>query len=408
VRESTLLTPKKIAENQSFLDWDTQPEMFKHYPQFCYRVPITDFPSLLWIQETRKITDERSVANKPYRRFNVPSAGNLHPIEMYVQIRNITGLLSGIYHYDVLREELVMIAEIAGEGIEPYLDMNTRFNGAIVLFSLVPFRSGWKYGLRAWRYLYLDLGHQIATFVTSVRHFGFSLTKMSVHNGLSQIMGMGSDESIAAVYGIGEHSARPVKPLCKPLMYVQPTDYTLPIEQLYSEIQAQSPYTDIPLTAQRDNFRALNTIRRSAREFNADTMDESTLRELMRLSVSPSLEVHFVVLQAHSMQQGIYRNGKCDVGGNFLSETVHLLLDQRFIAGANMVVLIYAEHFNAASHIEAGVYAQELYAACEYHGIGCSGIGAFYDNEASRWSDKSLLYAVAIGGKNDYRCTKRD
>jgi len=408
VRESTLLTPKKIAENQSFLDWDTQPEMFKHYPQFCYRVPIADFPSLLWLKETRKITDERTVANKPYRRLNVPSAGNLHPIEMYVQIRNITGLLSGIYHFDVLHEELVMIAEIAGEGIEPYLGMNTRFNGAIVMLSLVPFRSGWKYGLRAWRYLYLDLGHQIATFVTSVRHFGFLLTKMSVHNGLSQIMGMGNDETIAAVYGIGENSTRPVKPLSKPLMYVQPTDYTLPIEQLYSEIQAQLPYTDVPLTAKRENFIALNTVRRSAREFNADTIDDSALRELMQLPVPSSLEVLFVVLQAHSMQQGIYRNGKCDVDGNFLSETVHLLLDQRFIAGANMVVLIYAEHFNAASHIEAGVYAQELYAACEYYGIGCSGIGAFYDHKASRWSDKSLLYAVAIGGKNDYRCTKRD
>jgi len=219
---------------------------------------------------------------------------------------------------------------------------------------------------------------------------------------------MGYDEAIAAVYGIGEHSMRPVKPLNKPLMHVQPTDYTLPIEKLYSEIKAQSLYTDVPLTANRENFIALNTLRRSAREFNADAMDDSSLRELMQSSVPHSLEVLFIVLQAHSMQQGIYRNGKCDVYGNFLSEIVHLLLDQRFIAGANMVVLIYAEHFNAASHIEAGVYAQELYTACEYHGIGCSGIGAFYDREASRWSDRSLLYAVAIGGKNDYRCTKRD
>ncbi|MDD2267300.1 nitroreductase family protein, partial [Sulfuricurvum sp.] len=77
----------------------------------------------------------------------------------------------------------------------------------------------------------------------------------------------------------------------------------------------------------------------------------------------------------------------------------HLLLEQRFIAGANMVVLIYAENFCASSHIEAGIYAQELYMACEYHEVGCSGIGAFYDDEASRWSDNALLYAVAIGGK---------
>lgn len=408
MRELTLLSPERIAANRSFLDWDTQPAIFKHYPQFCYRVSLSDFPSLQWLKESRKVTDERMVANKPYRRLNVPSAGNLHPIEIYVQLRNITGLLSGIYHLDALNDELVMIAEIAGEGIEPYLGMETRFSGAIVMLTLVPFRSSWKYGLRAWRYLYLDLGHQIGALAASVRHFGHSLTKMYADTGLNQIMGMGNDEVIAAVYGVGECSNRTVKMLSEPLMRVQPTDYTLPDEKLYSEIQMQPFYTDIPKTAIRENFRELNHARRSAREFNAGMMDDSSIVTLMQLNVPHPLDIVFIVLQAHSMHRGIYRNGKCDINGDFFSETVHLLLDQRFIAGANMVVLIYAEHFNAASHVEAGVYAQELYTACEYHSIGCSGIGAFYDYEASRWSDKSLLYAVAIGGKNDYRCTKRD
>lgn len=408
MREVTLLTPEKIAAKQSFLDWDTQPGIFKHYPHFCYRLSLGDFPSLQWLRETRKVTDERMVANSSYRRLNVPSAGNLHPIEIYVQIRNITGVISGIYHLDVLADELVMIAEIGGEGIEPYLGMSTRFNGVIVMCSLVPFRSSWKYGLRAWRYLYLDLGHQLGAFAATVRHFGFSLTKMYAHKRLNQIMGMGDDEVIAAAYGIGENSSRPVNPLKQPLMYVQPTDYTLPNGKLCSELQAQPLYSEIPETAQWDRFSVLNNSRRSAREFDADMMDDASIRTMMQMNIPHSLEAVFIVLQAHSMQHGVYRNGKCDTSGKFLSEIVHLLLDQRFIAGANMVVLIYAEHFNAASHVEAGVYAQELYTACEYHSIGCSGIGAFYDNEASRWSDKSLLYAVAIGGKNDYRCTKRD
>lgn len=73
-----------------------------------------------------------------------------------------------------------------------------------------------------------------------------------------------------------------------------------------------------------------------------------------------------------------------------------------------MVVLIFAENFCAQTHIEAGIYAQELYTSCEHHNVGCSGIGAFYDDEALRWSTRALLYAVAIGGKNDYRSTKRD
>lgn len=64
-----------------------------------------------------------------------------------------------------------------------------------------------------------------------------------------------------------------------------------------------------------------------------------------------------------------------------------------------MVILITAEEFSATTHVDAGIYAQELYMACEAHAVGCSGIGAFYDEEAARWSTYPLLYAVAIGGK---------
>lgn len=399
MREQTLLTREWVADKQSFLDWDSQPSSFKHYPHFCFRVPLREHPLLQWLAQTRCITDEQRVAHKPYRRLNVPSAGNLHPIEMYVQIRNVTGLLSGIYHLDVLHEELVLIREIGLEGIEPYVGMEKRFSGVIVMISLVPFRSSWKYGWRAWRYLYLDLGHQIHAFCASVRHFGLSLTKMSVNERLSTILGMGEDEVIGAVYGIGEMGERSVKALKSPLMRVQPTDYAETIDALIGAVKTTAVYTEIPETLFYEDFSSINRLRRSAREFYPNGMNDTAIQELMSIPSSPSLEVLSFVFQAHSMQPGVYRNGKCAVSGNFNSEIVHLLLDQRFISGSNMVVLIFAEIFCADSHIEAGIYAQELYRMCEYHDSGCSGIGAFYDNEALRWSDKPLIYAVAIGGK---------
>ncbi|MGZ5208502.1 MAG: nitroreductase family protein [Sulfuricurvum sp.] len=96
----------------------------------------------------------------------------------------------------------------------------------------------------------------------------------------------------------------------------------------------------------------------------------------------------------------MYRKGQLSISGNYHRETIHLLLEQRFISGANMILLIYADQFSAYSHIEAGIYAQDMYLACEHLGVGCSAIGAFYDEEASQWSDQPLLYAVAIGGKS--------
>jgi SagB-type dehydrogenase family enzyme len=401
VRDQTLLTPEWVGEKTTFLDWDSQPSLFKHYPHFCYRVPLDTQPSLQWLKETRCITSEQSIAQKPYYQLNVPSAGNLHPIEIYVQVRNLSGLLSGIYHLDVLAQELVLITEIGAAGIEAYLGFENRFSGFFVMLSIVPFRSLWKYGLRSWRYLYLDLGHQIATLTSSVRHFGQELTKMSISDGdaLNHVMGMGEDERVMAVYGIGEHSQRIAKCLYEPIMSVQPTDYTIQNTHLLSRIHTEPLYCEIPSSQQLDDFISINTARRSARGFYEDRMSDNAIVKIMELQAPVSLEIVTVVLQAHSMHCGVYRNGDCSEEGNFILEMVHLLLDQRFIAGANMVVLIFAEHFTAHSHIEAGIYGQDIYLMCEHLGVGCSGVGAFYDNEASKWSNSPLLYAMAIGGK---------
>jgi SagB-type dehydrogenase family enzyme len=384
VREQTLLTPQGVAHPTRFLDWDTQPSSYKKYPHFCYRIALRDYPELQWLSEIRKVSDKRRLGNTLYHRLNVPSAGNLHPIEVYVQIRNVSGVLSGIYHLDTLDSVLVMIREIGSEGIEPELGREERFSGVIVMFSIVPFRSYWKYALRAWRYLYLDLGHQIGVFNTLVRHFGLNLLPISPSNTLNAMMGLGEDEYIGAVYGVGEWSERRAKRLDKPLMKVQPTDYTQMMDSLIASIQTIAPYTDIPETKRYERILDLNSSRRSAREFNPLNIRDVQIQMVMESKVPESLEIVFVNLQAHSMQ---------------VAEMVHLLLDQHFIAGASVVALIYSAEFCPSSHIEAGIYAQELYMICEENEMGCSGIGAFYDNEALRWSDKALLYAVAIGGK---------
>jgi SagB-type dehydrogenase family enzyme len=399
VREQTLLTREWVENKQTYLDWDSQPTSFKHYPHFCYRIKLSDFPSLQWLEETRCITDKAIVAQRAYYRLNVPSAGNLHPIEIYVQLRNMEGILSGIYHLDAVHRELVMIAEIAGEGVEPYLGLTSRFEGALVMISLVPFRSSWKYALRAWRYLYLDLGHQIGALGLSAEHFGVKLTKMSPTQPLNKIMGMSEDEMIAAVYGIGELSARSVRALKKSLMRVHPTDYSESDEILGRELVENPPYTALPVMEKYGDFLKLNATRRSGREFNATRMSDEVMKILLNRTSPSGLEIISLVLQAQYMYLGVYRSGVCTEKGEFVSECVRLLLDQRFISGANMVLFIHAENFCASSHIEAGIVAQELYMVCESHNVTCSGIGAFYDNEATLWSKNPLLYAVAIGGK---------
>ncbi|MDD4884269.1 hypothetical protein [Sulfuricurvum sp.] len=397
MRESTSLTPLKVAQKTTFLEWDSQPSLFKHYPAFCYR--IDENPTLEWLFHVRSVTSSVMIGKKTYHRFNVPSAGNLHPIEMYVQIRNIAGVLDGIYHVDPLNRQIVLIREIERDGIERAIGLENRFNGFIVMFSLVPFRSFWKYGLRAWRYCYLDLGHQIGALCAVAHHFGLAATKLSdiQHHLLNLQMGMGEDEFIAAVYPFGESGKKPATALETESMRVSPCDYTQRERVLSDAIVSEVPYTRcIPETIWNGS---ISCSRRSAREFYPPAMEDDVLAQIVDTEHETSLEVVHIVLQAQTMQCGVYRNGVCTQVGNYSAEMVHLLLEQRFIAGASVISLIFGRSFDAVTHIEAGKYAHKLYLISEESNAGCSGIGAFYDDEALCWSANPLLYAVAIGGK---------
>jgi SagB-type dehydrogenase family enzyme len=399
MRDATLLTPQLVARKTTFLEWRTQPSVFKRYPDFCYRIAIDRASPLFWLGQVRCITDRHTVSGKPYYRLNVPSAGNLHPLEMYLQIRNVSGILDGMYHWDTASASIVLISEIERDGIEPYIGIDRRFNGCVVMFSVVPFRSAWKYALRAWRYVYLDLGHQIAALQYIMNFFGLPTTKLSDIDilGLSRIMGMGEDEFIVSVFAVGEPSSKPAVPLESPLMIVPPCDYLYRDPKLTEAVAREGAYTDYPPLIQPIWDENVNLTRRSARDFSPQTMKAESIREILQLPHSESLDVLHIV--AHPMHTGVYRSGKKIQNGNFSADAVHLLLEQRFISNASVVSLIFSVRFNSHSHIEAGMYAHGLYLLAERNGIGCSGIGAFYDEEALRWSNMPLLYAVAIGRK---------
>ncbi len=401
VREQTILTPWSVANPNGFLDWESQPCSFKHYPHFCYRISLSNVPQLRWLKSLRSISEATSVAKKPYYRLNTPSAGNLHPIEIYLQIRNVEGVLSGIYHWDVLHEELVLIEEIASGGCEPYMGMEGRFSGCLLFFSLVPFRSFWKYGLRAWRYLYLDLGHQIGVLHGILKDEGKFPTKLSPIDTktLQSVLGLGDDEVIGAVYALGEVSEKKSKALTVALMSVSPCDYIRRDSLLSASLADNEPYQSYFPQYGRYWSESINGSRRSARFFDPLVYDDAWCTEIFAIPTPPSLEIVHIVFRAHSMHLGIYKDGECIEEGNFIAEIVHLLLDQRFLAHASMVSLIFSDRFDSSTHIEAGIIAQEYYTLAQQMNAGCSGIGAFFDDLAKRWSKGSLHYAVAIGGK---------
>ncbi len=116
---------------------------------------------LLWATQGITEPDVAAYGGKISLRV-VPSAGALHPIETYLCVNNIAELDQGIYHYEVHARELALIQKgRVGEALaRAALDQQMLSQGNVVFIWTAIFeRSSWKYRQRAYRYVFLDVGH---------------------------------------------------------------------------------------------------------------------------------------------------------------------------------------------------------------------------------------------------------
>lgn len=94
---------------------------------------------------------------------NVPSAGSRHPFETYLFIRNAEGIKPGIYHYLPAGHEL----EIWEENPDYARELTEALNGqefagtapVTFVWSVLPYRTEWRYGWQSHKYMLLDAGH---------------------------------------------------------------------------------------------------------------------------------------------------------------------------------------------------------------------------------------------------------
>jgi SagB-type dehydrogenase family enzyme len=75
------------------------------------------------------------------------SAGNLHPVEVYV-------LDGGLWHYQPLEHALVQL--------RPPAETGPGGDSAALVLTGIPFRTCWKYRERGWRHLFWDAGTTVA------------------------------------------------------------------------------------------------------------------------------------------------------------------------------------------------------------------------------------------------------
>ena len=103
-----------------------------------------------------------------------PSAGALYPIETYLAVRDVDDLSPGVYHYRVVGAdpaghpdpeeghalEQLTATDVSAALADACLQQRWMAQAAVVfVWTAVFARSEWKYGDRAFRYIYLDAGH---------------------------------------------------------------------------------------------------------------------------------------------------------------------------------------------------------------------------------------------------------
>lgn len=92
------------------------------------------------------------------------SAGNLHPVDLYV----VGGAAGGVSYYDPLAHELVEVRAAAGA--------SGASDRATVVLSGVAFRTCWKYGERGWRHVFWDAGTMLANLLAAADAYGVDVS----------------------------------------------------------------------------------------------------------------------------------------------------------------------------------------------------------------------------------------
>ena len=95
------------------------------------------------------------------------SAGNLHPVEIYVVCGDLDGVPAGVYHSAPLEFGLSELrrGDFRGALTESAADPRVAEAPVTLLVSGIPWRTAWKYGERGFRHLYWDAGTMLANLV---------------------------------------------------------------------------------------------------------------------------------------------------------------------------------------------------------------------------------------------------
>lgn len=107
-----------------------------------------------------------------------PSAGALYPLEIFLVVGNVDKLENGMYHYDVKKHSLkkVKSGDLRRELSYSALGQEQIQNAAVnLVITAVIERTAMKYGERARRYVYIEVGHAAQNVLLQAEALGLGV-----------------------------------------------------------------------------------------------------------------------------------------------------------------------------------------------------------------------------------------
>ena len=173
-------------------------------------ITLTELAYLLWATQGIRNTVQTEV-EITFR--NVPSAGSRHPLETYLFLNQVEGVQPGLYHY---RPDLHLLERLEcdvsfTEELTSALCGQTFAATTPVLFvwSAIPYRCEWRYGMKAAKYILLDAGHACENLYLAAENIGLGVCAVGAYDQdlLDELLGFMPGPSAEPEYECAVYAA---------------------------------------------------------------------------------------------------------------------------------------------------------------------------------------------------------
>jgi SagB-type dehydrogenase family enzyme len=162
---------------------------------------VDELALLLWFtQGVKEVTD------RPLILRIVPSGGARHPLETYLVVSRVEGLLPGLYRYLALTHKLAFLKE--GKQLAEEISIVTggqhQVRDCAVSFwwAVDSVRTTWRYSTRGYRYIMMDAGHACQNLALTAEGIGGGICEIGAFSdqAINQFFGMDGTDTFV-IYG---------------------------------------------------------------------------------------------------------------------------------------------------------------------------------------------------------------